>query len=389
MEFKTHWKRLLSDHGHTAVGFLIGFGIAIFVSFLRGSDARVPVPRVLKMKPPAAMLVVEEPVLHPAPDEGLPEISAASSESVSSSASSESSVSPAVPVLVPVQTPPSSSSTAAVPTKKPLPSSSSASAAAESSVSSSAPSASAVSSVSSAVSSIASSSTFSEQPSDGFPPFIRTVNVVSKVPNWGAMRTPAEWNRTYDELTREDFVPLPAYRMSLLTVPMTSLTSPITDDTIPEITRKLVYSTRYFGAYDLDAGEFTADHPGVDIKLARGTPVGSIAGGRVASVSTNAALGLHVIIEHHIDGQAYYSIYGHFDSVSVSAGQTVVPGQTIGKVGMTGNTSAPHVHLQIDRGQAGDTAHVPYYPPSLPSPAEAALHVANPMVFIAAHAGGD
>lgn len=181
---------------------------------------------------------------------------------------------------------------------------------------------------------------------------------------------------------------VPAYQIAKLTVPMKDLTDPITPETIPEITRKLYYSTRYFGAYDLDAGEFTSIHPGVDLKLARGTPVGAIAGGRVHSVSTSENLGLHVIIEHHINGEAYYSIYGHFDSVSVSAGQTVVPGQIIGKVGMTGHTSAPHVHLQIDRGAPGEADHEPYLPSSIPSPAEASRHVVNPMVFIGAHGNG-
>jgi murein DD-endopeptidase MepM/ murein hydrolase activator NlpD len=222
-----------------------------------------------------------------------------------------------------------------------------------------------------------------------FPPFQRTVFPVSRTPDWGSMRTPSEWNRSFSEMQESDFVRIPRYDLKAFTVPMKDLADPITDDTIPLITQKLFYSTRFFGAYDLDAGEFSAVHPGIDLKLARGTPVGAIGGGRVSTVASSQSLGLHVIIEHRLkNGETYYSVYGHFDSVSVAAGQDVTPGQTIGRVGTTGNTSGPHIHLQVDRGQPG-ASHVPYRPASLPSRSEAARYTVNPVVFIAEHSGGD
>ncbi len=196
----------------------------------------------------------------------------------------------------------------------------------------------------------------------GFPAFQYATFPVSRIPDWGAMRTPAEWTREYDDLPEAVFVPVPSYDLDVLTTPLSSLTNPITDRTIPLITAKLFYSTRFFGKYDLDAGEFTGKHSGVDLMLARGTPVGAVAGGRVSSVSADDRLGLHVIIEHrHPTDGTFYSIYGHLDSVSVDEGQDVSPGTIVGKVGMTGNTSAPHLHLQIDRG-ASDTLHVQYLP---------------------------
>jgi murein DD-endopeptidase MepM/ murein hydrolase activator NlpD len=207
-----------------------------------------------------------------------------------------------------------------------------------------------------------------------FPALERAVHPVSKVPNWGAMRSPAEWDRTYREMTSEDFVAVPAYNLRTLTIPMSTLAKPsIQPESIPAITAKLYYSTRYKGSYDIDAGEHSGSHDGVDLKLALGTPLGAIAGGRVVDVLRNETLGLHVLIEHRTDGERYLSIYGHLGSASVEAQQDVTPGQTIGTVGMTGNTSGPHLHLAVHRA-AGDT---PW--------SESLGESINPMTFIAQH----
>ncbi len=232
---------------------------------------------------------------------------------------------------------------------------------------------------------IASSSSASAE-IGGFPPFVRTVFPVSRVPNWGAMKSPSEWNRTYAEMSNEDFVPVPAYDLAKLTRPLSELVNPRNDE---EITRKLYYSTHFFGAYDVDAAEFTAVHPGVDLKLALGTPIGAIAGGRVASVHQDSILGLHVIVEHRLGGETYYSIYGHFGSVAVREGDAVRPGQMIGTVGMTGSTSGPHLHLQIDRGAKNEEDHRPYLPSFLPSPEAADRFVVHPVRFIVEHADGN
>jgi len=222
-----------------------------------------------------------------------------------------------------------------------------------------------------------------------FPAFVYAVFPVSKVPNWGAMRTPEEWDRTYRELKPEDFVPVPRYNLATLTIPLHSINDPLLRENIPIATAKLFYSTRYYGAYDIDVGEFTGDHPGVDLKLAHGTPLGAVAGGRIHAVRTNASLGHHVIIEHHLpDGDIVFSVYGHLDSVRVQEGDNVRPGQTVGTVGMTGNTTGPHVHLQIDR-KVQEGKHVPYWPSSSPTREQAARYTLNPITFIFQHARGE
>src|SRR6185436_8118529 len=120
-------------------------------------------------------------------------------------------------------------------------------------------------------------------------------------------------------------------------------------------------------------------HDGVDLKLALGTPLGAIAGGRVYAIRNDDILGKHVLLEHRTkDGDRYLSIYGHLGSVAVSVGQDLTPGQTIGVVGMTGNTSGPHLHLGVHK--LGNEEDVSEY---------TASESINPMGFMAEFRGGE
>lgn len=218
-----------------------------------------------------------------------------------------------------------------------------------------------------------------------FPVFGNAVHPVAEVPDWGAMKNAAQWNRPYAQMKKDDFVPIPSYNIGSLMIPMKELLATRDQpNTIKILTEKLYYSTRFFGAYDLDAGEFSAIHPGIDLKLAEGTPIGAVAGGRVHDVRHDEqSLGLHIIVEHRADdGRVYYSIYGHLATTSVHAGDSVTAGQFIGTVGMTGNTSGPHLHLQIDRGEANEEYHTVYWPTSVPSSQEADTFAINPITFI-------
>jgi hypothetical protein len=218
-----------------------------------------------------------------------------------------------------------------------------------------------------------------------FPAFDHAVFPFAKSPNWGAMRSAAEWERTYAEMTQRDFVPVPAYDMRVLTIPMAELTANRTPEHNADITAKLFYSTRYYGSYDNDSPEYMWLHPGVDLKVALGTPIRAIGGGRVKDVSLDGNLGLHVTIEHRVPGEGtLFSIYAHLGDASVVPGQDVAPGQLIGTVGMTGNTTGAHLHLQIDR-DTGKEPHIPFWPDHALSPEEAAQKTVHPIEFIANH----
>jgi murein DD-endopeptidase MepM/ murein hydrolase activator NlpD len=60
-------------------------------------------------------------------------------------------------------------------------------------------------------------------------------------------------------------------------------------------------------------------------------------------------MGVHLIIDHVIDGEEVSSVYGHmaFGSLSLQVGDVVKRGQIVGLVGSTGMSTGPHLHLGI------------------------------------------
>jgi len=85
-------------------------------------------------------------------------------------------------------------------------------------------------------------------------------------------------------------------------------------------------------------------HRGVDIAVAEGTPIKAVHDGRVVSAGDTGGYGLCVVIE---DEKGYQSRYAHCSSLSVSMGQEVKRGDVIAAVGNTGNSTGPHLHLEV------------------------------------------
>jgi len=54
--------------------------------------------------------------------------------------------------------------------------------------------------------------------------------------------------------------------------------------------------------------------------------------------------GYLIIIDHQ---NGYETYYGHCSSLLVSEGESVLKGQTIARVGSTGNSTGPHLHFEI------------------------------------------
>lgn len=90
-------------------------------------------------------------------------------------------------------------------------------------------------------------------------------------------------------------------------------------------------------------------HYGVDIGAPLGTAIVSFADGTVEQVGYNSVYGNYMFIRH-ADG--ILTFYGHCSSISAVEGQLVKMGDRVAKVGSTGWSTGPHLHLEV---RSGDT----------------------------------
>lgn len=85
-------------------------------------------------------------------------------------------------------------------------------------------------------------------------------------------------------------------------------------------------------------------HTGIDIGASSGSAIHAAAGGYVSFAGREGGYGNFIIIDN---GNGLVTRYAHCSSISVSVGQKVSAGQTIGKVGSTGNSTGPHLHFEV------------------------------------------
>ncbi|GAA3393104.1 M23 family metallopeptidase [Streptomyces roseoviridis] len=85
-------------------------------------------------------------------------------------------------------------------------------------------------------------------------------------------------------------------------------------------------------------------HTGLDFAAPTGTPVKAVHSGTVKSAGWSGSYGYRIVLELQ-DGTEIW--YAHLSSMTVSAGQSVGTGETIGRVGATGNVTGPHLHLEV------------------------------------------
>jgi len=85
-------------------------------------------------------------------------------------------------------------------------------------------------------------------------------------------------------------------------------------------------------------------HYGMDFPAAVGTPVRAVNDGKVVIAATFPVRGGLVAIDH---GAGLVSLYFHQSKLLVKVGQTVRRGDVIGRVGTTGLSAGPHLHLEM------------------------------------------
>ena len=96
-------------------------------------------------------------------------------------------------------------------------------------------------------------------------------------------------------------------------------------------------------------------HTGLDISAKLGTGIKAAAAGTITFSGYKGSLGYLIIINH---GNGLETYYGHCSKLYYQAGTYVEQGQVIAAVGSTGNSTGPHLHLEI---RVNGVAYNPQY----------------------------
>lgn len=87
-----------------------------------------------------------------------------------------------------------------------------------------------------------------------------------------------------------------------------------------------------------------AAHTGLDISAPAGTAIGAAAAGTVTFSGYKGSYGNMLVINH---GNGVQTYYGHCSQLYASTGESVSQGETVATVGSTGNSTGPHLHLEV------------------------------------------
>ncbi len=117
----------------------------------------------------------------------------------------------------------------------------------------------------------------------------------------------------------------------------------------------------FFGSlWGIEEGLRNGPHKGIDIAAPEGEDVKPILPGVVefvkddctAKIDCGSGLGNHVIINH--GDHKIYSAYAHLSEVLVNKGDRVELSTVIGKIGSTGKSTGPHLHLEVRESRDSD-----------------------------------
>lgn len=87
-------------------------------------------------------------------------------------------------------------------------------------------------------------------------------------------------------------------------------------------------------------------HPGIDIPASSGTKVKAAADGVVIAAGRVPSFGKRILIKHNKTGKIQ-TMYNHLSSIKVKNGDKVKRGETIGRVGSTGDSTGPHLDFRV------------------------------------------
>ncbi|GAA2529516.1 M23 family metallopeptidase [Pilimelia columellifera] len=117
----------------------------------------------------------------------------------------------------------------------------------------------------------------------------------------------------------------------------------------PSLTNRVAANDRWTlpvsGSVSSEFGpRWGTEHEGIDFAARSGTAVRAAKDGVVKKASWYGGYGKAVIIDH---GDGVRTLYGHNSKLDVKPGDRVQAGQTIARVGSTGDSTGPHLHFEV------------------------------------------
>ncbi len=102
--------------------------------------------------------------------------------------------------------------------------------------------------------------------------------------------------------------------------------------------------TSGYGYRQNPTGDGEQFHRGIDIAAPAGTPIAAMFFGVVTKVAESGSLGRYVVLSH---GDGVEVLYAHCAAVLAEEGTVMRAGETVARVGSTGDTTGSHVHIQV------------------------------------------
>lgn len=85
-------------------------------------------------------------------------------------------------------------------------------------------------------------------------------------------------------------------------------------------------------------------HRGADIACPEGTEISAVLAGTVILARWDDSYGNFVLVDHY---NGFQTLYAHCSKLLVKEGEHVKRGETVARSGQTGETTGPHLHLEL------------------------------------------
>jgi murein DD-endopeptidase MepM/ murein hydrolase activator NlpD len=106
----------------------------------------------------------------------------------------------------------------------------------------------------------------------------------------------------------------------------------------------MISDYRITATFGQGGSRWAANHTGTDFAAPIGTPIRSVMKGEVIFADWAGPYGRQVKVRHENGTETWYN---HMSKFSVQVGETVYAGDQVGAVGVTGNTTGPHLHFEV------------------------------------------